>query len=431
MSRTAVVAPRLRPGQPIDDYEILWLIAESGASTLYLVRPWHDHQFLRNLSRWGLGLRLWLVGSSTEHAKKLQLGVLKIARPEFASNLHDEHEYLARKQYTHANLVQMYSRRFDVSTRRRHRDIAFVALTTTTGQLRCPYLVLAYEPGIALEALLSHRRQHPLPGPIVVAMALQVASALAHLHQQGLVHHDVKPANILLRQTAPLWQATAPNVVLLDLGAADRLDQPHHCSIYGTRLYLPPESLRETNPDPASIQVDIYSLGRTLYELLTGSLEAESTVELRDIRRQQPRVRQRNTTVSPALDALIADATQRDVVQRRIVVPSITDLIERLANTPEAKQSARYRHLTMRRLAARLGVVFVLGFVFVSAMAFMLLPLHLSAEVPFPPATVTPLGGTPTASATATTSPQPMTPTPFPTSTRVPTSTPTKPRHTS
>jgi serine/threonine-protein kinase len=96
-------------------------------------------------------------------------------------------------------------------------------------------------------------------------IAIQMADALAHAHQRGLVHRDVKPKNILL---TPDGQAK-----LTDLGLARDVDdkvaaESEAGKAYGTPYYISPEQIRgEIDID---FRADIYSLGATLYHLLTG-----------------------------------------------------------------------------------------------------------------------------------------------------------------
>src|SRR5262245_47621411 len=115
--------------------------------------------------------------------------------------------------------------------------------------------------GCSLEALL--RRGGPLEVKEVLRIGMQIASGLAAAHQQGLVHRDVKPANILLENGVQ-------RVKLTDFGlarAADDASLTQSGYIAGTPLYMAPEQAAGEPVDP---RADLFSLGSVLYELCTG-----------------------------------------------------------------------------------------------------------------------------------------------------------------
>jgi eukaryotic-like serine/threonine-protein kinase len=131
-----------------------------------------------------------------------------------------------------------------------------------------PYIVMEYVPGdtIAQRGKLSYRDAVPL--------ALQACAGLQHAHAAGLVHRDVKPANLLLRQDDVLKIA--------DFGiarAAELTRLTQHGTVLGTAAYLSPE---QAAGEEVTTATDIYSLGAVVYELLTGRApyEFESLAEL-------------------------------------------------------------------------------------------------------------------------------------------------------
>jgi eukaryotic-like serine/threonine-protein kinase len=121
---------------------------------------------------------------------------------------------------------------------------------------RAPYLVMELVQGRSLADRLA---AGPLPWPEVARVGAQIAGALAAAHQIGVVHHDIKPGNVML---------TADGAKVLDFGIAALVgagDQPG--VLAGTPTYTAPERLR---PGPARPASDVYSLGVLLFELLTG-----------------------------------------------------------------------------------------------------------------------------------------------------------------
>ncbi|NGO68508.1 serine/threonine-protein kinase [Streptomyces boncukensis] len=129
-------------------------------------------------------------------------------------------------------------------------------------------LVMDLVRGTDLRTRLEHERR--LAPQAAVAIAADVADALAAAHAAGIVHRDVKPENVLLDALAPTGPGGAPPALLTDFGVAKLIDSPSRTratSIIGTPDYLAPEIV-EGLPPRAS--VDIYALATVLYELLAG-----------------------------------------------------------------------------------------------------------------------------------------------------------------
>lgn len=124
-----------------------------------------------------------------------------------------------------------------------------------------PYLAMEAIPG---DTLFSKIEKSPLPSDEVIMLGRRVATALADIHRQKVIHHDIKPSNIMFR---PGGEA-----VLIDFGLArhselpDLLEAEFHLPM-GTAPYIAPEQVREVRSDPRS---DIFSLGVVLYHLVTG-----------------------------------------------------------------------------------------------------------------------------------------------------------------
>ena len=124
-----------------------------------------------------------------------------------------------------------------------------------------PYLVMDFVPGQTLQERLE--REGPLPIDDVIRIGIEAACGLAAAHAQGLVHRDVKPANIL-------WEQDSGRVRITDFGLARAVDDQsvtREDCIVGTPEYMSPEQARGETVDHRS---DLFSLGSVLYALCTG-----------------------------------------------------------------------------------------------------------------------------------------------------------------
>jgi serine/threonine protein kinase len=127
------------------------------------------------------------------------------------------------------------------------------------------YLVTEYVPGCDLRKLV--RRNGPLSMQDAASIISQVAAGLQHAHQQGLIHRDVKPGNVLV---TPDGQAKLSDLGLAGPLAGSDQSDPRHGKIVGTADYLSPDHIKAPwEPTPAW---DIYSLGCTLYYAVTGKV---------------------------------------------------------------------------------------------------------------------------------------------------------------
>jgi serine/threonine protein kinase len=174
-----------------------------------------------------------------------------------------------------------------------------------------PYLVMRYVPGRSLQERLARRGTLELAE--VLRIGMQTAQGLAAAHAQGLVHRDVKPANILLEHNVD-------RVLLTDFGLARTVDDASlTCSgvIAGTPQYMAPEQARGEAIDH---RTDLFSLGSALYAMCAGHspFRAETTMGvLHRICKETPRpLRDLNPHVPDWLDRIIRRLHAKDPARR-------------------------------------------------------------------------------------------------------------------
>ena len=210
-----------------------------------------------------------------------------------------------------------------------------------------PFIVMEYVPGETLGALLARRRT--LAPAEVVELGVQACAGLAEAHEQGLVHRDVKPQNLILRDDGTLKIADF-GIVRGD--ETTRLTQ--HGTVLGTAAYLSPEQAAGADVTAAS---DLYSLGAVLYESLTGRTPYEfaSLAELADKQRLSgvTPVRDLDPRVPERLEAVVMRCLARDA---RFRYGSATELGSALRASlePSGDDTAATRPLPARTRAARI-----------------------------------------------------------------------------
>jgi serine/threonine-protein kinase len=206
--------------------------------------------------------------------------------------------------------------------------VSVFAVVETAG---LPFLVMEYVPGRSLQDRLD--RQGPLSLHEVLRIGMQTAAGLAAAHAQGLVHRDVKPANILLENGVE-------RVKLTDFGlarAAADAGLTQSGVVAGTPNYMAPEQSRGESSDHRS---DLFSLGSTLYAMCTGHppFRAESAVAvLRRVSDDTPRpIRQINPDVPEWLEAIVAKLHVKDPAGRFQSAAEVADLLSQcLAHVQE------------------------------------------------------------------------------------------------
>jgi serine/threonine-protein kinase len=257
----------------------------------------------------GSGSLSWVYRAVDENTgRTVALKVLKPAitpGSPFARQLEREARVLAT--LSHSNIGLLY---------------AFVRTDTRT------YLVLEYVDGFSLAALL---KKTPTIGPdSVAAIGAAVAHGLSHAHERGVVHRDVKPANILVSRRGEvklfdfgIAQHEGSEAALDGSGPADRFGRAvergpariEGVTAFGTPAYMSPEQILGESVDARS---DLFSLGVVLYQLVCGARpfergdEAEGRPSAHRIRRDPPiPLHRRAPDVPPALERIVMRSIEK------------------------------------------------------------------------------------------------------------------------
>jgi serine/threonine protein kinase len=263
-------------------------------------------------SRYRLGTLLGVGGVAEVYRaidERLHRGVaVKLFRGDVADQLHrheDEMRTLAR--LNHASLVTVYDAGTD----------------SVTAQ---PYLVMALVEGSTLADQLRAGR---VTTDRTAEIGAAVADALAYVHGQGLIHRDVKPANVLI--------SNAGRVFLADFGIARLIDSAHVTQagdVLGTPAYFAPE---QVSGEPVGPPADVYALGLVLLECLTGHREYDGTsLEVAMARLSRPP--EIPSTLPASWRNVLIGMTARDPATR-LSAAQVADRLRRLDDLDDRTQA--------------------------------------------------------------------------------------------
>ena len=193
---------------------------------------------------------------------------------------------------------------------------------TTDGR---PFYAMELVPGTTLEQLVA--RDGPLPLERAVEALVQAAKGLGAIHAAGLVHRDVKPANLLVTPDG--------RVKVTDFGLSKALGPAPSGtelgSLVGTPDYMSPEQCRGEAVDA---RTDVYALGLTAYALLAGGKPwtgaALGAVLDQQMHAPLPSVVAKRPELPPAVDAVLARLTSKDPARRPASMAEVVALLERL-----------------------------------------------------------------------------------------------------
>ena len=279
---TPVDAGHLVAGQRFAErYEILAVVGEGGMGTVYRV-------------------------------KDLELGedvAIKTLRPEFVSN---------------PTLLERFKTEIRLARRITHRN---VVRTHDFGDWHgIYYLSMEYVEGLTVRELIDMRGR--LTVPSALAIGTQLAASLAVAHEQGVIHRDIKPQNLLLDAQGILK--------VMDFGVARLAERASTLTeaglVVGTPAYMAPEQLLGEEIDA---RADLYAAGLVLFECLAGQLPFEaktSTALIAKVLTEEPTaLEELNAEVPSALSSLVARLLVKRPEERVQSASELVQLLERMA----------------------------------------------------------------------------------------------------
>ncbi|MGH6865364.1 MAG: serine/threonine protein kinase [Methyloceanibacter sp.] len=179
------------------------------------------------------------------------------------------------------------------------------------------HVLMEYLEGPTLRRLIKSLPRKRLSISDALRVAIHLGGALAHMHDRGFLHLDVKPRNVIISRARP---------VLFDFGTARPQCDWEQDLLEGTDPYMAPEQCRREAVSPAT---DIYALGVTLFEMLTGGRPFPDGSRRKTFPQltQDPRpLRALRRSVSPALEGLVLECLSREPYTR----PAVKELLPKL-----------------------------------------------------------------------------------------------------
>ncbi len=235
-------------------------------------------------------------GVDTRLGRKIAIKVLKadlVADPSFEVKFRQEAQNSARM--THPTIVRIYDTGEEES------------VDGNGNPRRTPYIVMEYVQGSVLRDLLHARR---LSTAEAIGFTEGILTALEFSHRAGIIHRDIKSANIMVTETGA--------VKVMDFGIARAMSdssatQSHTSGIVGTAQYFSPEQARGENVDA---RTDLYSTGVLLYEMLAGRPpfigETAVSVAYQHVSELVTPPSAHNSDISPELDEVVLRAMSKD-----------------------------------------------------------------------------------------------------------------------
>ena len=282
-------------GTKLGDYEIRRLLGQGGMARVYLG---HDSALQRDAA-------------------------VKVADPHFVRD--DEREEYRERFLREARAI----------ARLHHPNIVGVYQFGQANGLY--YMAMVFVEGRDLRYLLKdHADAGTRMAPAdILRIVTDVADALDYAHQAGVVHRDVKPSNIMVRDDG--------HAVLTDFGLVLNVPEGTIGTTFGSVHYIAPEQVESSRM--AVPQSDLYGLGVVLYEMLTGRVPFNDTsimsVALKQLNDAPPPPSAFNPDISPAVEAVVLKALAKDPEKRYPTGAALVTALERALNIVDDDERTR------------------------------------------------------------------------------------------
>ena len=265
--------PLLFKGQTLGKYRIIGPLGSGGFGTVYLAQDtWIDKK----------------IAIKVPHRQNLDFGEL-LREPRLLASV------------SHPNIV---------------------AITTAEKQDGVFFIVMEYVPGETLENIIA------LKGALDLHRALdftcQICNAIDHAHRQGVLHRDLRPANVLVGENDMLKVADFGTSRFLEIAA-------HGTTVIGSPPYMAPEQFH----GKAVFASDIYSLGVTMYQMLTGTLPYDTPAPAEFAKLMSGELVKNPRLVNPAIPKAISD------IILRAMAPEVTARYTRASDLLDDVLAAR------------------------------------------------------------------------------------------
>jgi serine/threonine protein kinase len=275
--------------------------------------------------------------------------------------------------------VRLFKREAQAASRLTHHNVAVIHEIDYAYEHH--YIAMELIDGLTLR---QHMKEKPLELPKAIDITMQVAHALIAAHEKGVIHHDIKPENIMLTKDGLVkvldfgiamlnnWQVSLANQRAVETNwGGQATDIPW--KVMGTISYMSPEQVRrqETNAP-----TDIWSLGVVLYEMISGELpfkgETDPDVQAAILKTEPKPLSEHLHEVPIKLEQIVSRMLCKNVDQRYQTIQQVlTDLQRLLKELEKSEQSSLFTPLFQKTILKHIALFLaLLVIVIVAALGF-------------------------------------------------------------